>query len=525
MAEPTCLMRSFSHPSSASREAKEGDPLRALTESISFGRFMSETLAWEKWSTFSHNRYLEEVEQFSKPGSVAQKKAYFEAHYKQRAAMKAAALLEQANTALSSVPEGDIAANNVSEAKTAANNDPEAKTAADNVPEAEITDNNVPEVEIVGRTHKDTPIDFVEAEATGNTVIGVQQEKDVHALAQSPESHPEDRLQNAIVETTEKVIREMIEVGSSIQIENPKQLDNAEESDKILATQEAKMPNKETAEKENVAVPSNKRQMNSSSKSSSQSRASKVPKPSIKQVNSTQLKGGTNVNPSKKKSLEELIDRKRLNAKPVHMSINLPPSTRETSKSSTRMSKESSATPQNSTRASVYGISKLLPSINRQSEDRRSQSLLNKSVSGGRIAGGILQAISGDRTKSSTASGSKVRSSIISSPFSFRSGERAAKRKEFFQKLEEKNNAKEAEKSHLHVKSKIPLTRPRSPKLGRKPSSYMVQEASFQHPQRPSVNAESSKRVVPKGNQSTTHSITLLTRKKAHENASPNIQH
>jgi hypothetical protein len=37
---------------------------------------MSESLAWEKWSTFSHNRFLEEVEQFSKPGSVAQKKAF-----------------------------------------------------------------------------------------------------------------------------------------------------------------------------------------------------------------------------------------------------------------------------------------------------------------------------------------------------------------------------------------------------------------------------------------------------------------
>lgn len=68
---------------------------------------MSESLAWEKWSTFSHNRYVEEAERFSRPGSVAQKKAYFEAHYKNLAARKAAAaLLEQANAA---------AANNVSE--------------------------------------------------------------------------------------------------------------------------------------------------------------------------------------------------------------------------------------------------------------------------------------------------------------------------------------------------------------------------------------------------------------------------
>ncbi|PNX89861.1 hypothetical protein L195_g045983, partial [Trifolium pratense] len=62
---------------------------------------MTESLAWEKWSSFSHNRYVEEAERFSKPGSVAQKKAFFEAHYKKLAAQKAAAaaLLEEQNNA------------------------------------------------------------------------------------------------------------------------------------------------------------------------------------------------------------------------------------------------------------------------------------------------------------------------------------------------------------------------------------------------------------------------------------------
>ena len=41
---------------------------------------MSESLAWEKWSTFSHNKYVEEAERYARPGSVAQKKAFFEAH-------------------------------------------------------------------------------------------------------------------------------------------------------------------------------------------------------------------------------------------------------------------------------------------------------------------------------------------------------------------------------------------------------------------------------------------------------------
>ncbi|CAI9756003.1 unnamed protein product [Fraxinus pennsylvanica] len=52
--------------------------------SISFGRFETEALCWERRSSFSHNRYLEEVEKYSKPGSVTEKKAYFEAHFRKR---------------------------------------------------------------------------------------------------------------------------------------------------------------------------------------------------------------------------------------------------------------------------------------------------------------------------------------------------------------------------------------------------------------------------------------------------------
>nr|XP_043625273.1 protein WVD2-like 7 isoform X2 [Erigeron canadensis] len=89
-AASPCLMRSISHPLFASCEFKEGDPLRALTTSVSFGRFMTEPLNWEKWSSFSHNRILEDVKKYSRPGAVAEKKAFFEAHYKNFAAKKAA---------------------------------------------------------------------------------------------------------------------------------------------------------------------------------------------------------------------------------------------------------------------------------------------------------------------------------------------------------------------------------------------------------------------------------------------------
>lgn len=57
-----------------------------VSGSISFGRFESEDLCWERRSSFSHNRnrYIEEVEKCSKPGSVTEKKAILEAHFRNK---------------------------------------------------------------------------------------------------------------------------------------------------------------------------------------------------------------------------------------------------------------------------------------------------------------------------------------------------------------------------------------------------------------------------------------------------------
>ncbi|XP_071721836.1 protein WVD2-like 7 [Rutidosis leptorrhynchoides] len=52
--------------------------------SISFGRYEKESLDWERRSSFSHNKYLEEAEKCLKPGSVTEKKAYLEAHFKRK---------------------------------------------------------------------------------------------------------------------------------------------------------------------------------------------------------------------------------------------------------------------------------------------------------------------------------------------------------------------------------------------------------------------------------------------------------
>ncbi|XP_010528194.1 PREDICTED: protein WVD2-like 7 isoform X2 [Tarenaya hassleriana] len=91
MGESAYLVHSFSYTAaSISHEPHEDNPLHALSQSISFGRFTTESLEWGKWSSFSHKKYVEEAEKYSRPGSVAQKKAFFEAHYKRIADAKKA---------------------------------------------------------------------------------------------------------------------------------------------------------------------------------------------------------------------------------------------------------------------------------------------------------------------------------------------------------------------------------------------------------------------------------------------------
>lgn len=119
---------------------------RALTASVSFGRFMSESLDWEKWSAFTNNRYLEEVEKYSKPGSVAEKKAYFEAHFKRR---RAAALLEQQNAEACTVSETANAEDKVEEGSPL---DSGHALVNDNVKEAEYQSSH----DIFERTLEDT---------------------------------------------------------------------------------------------------------------------------------------------------------------------------------------------------------------------------------------------------------------------------------------------------------------------------------------------------------------------------------
>ncbi|KAF5450161.1 hypothetical protein F2P56_030535 [Juglans regia] len=535
----TCLVRSFSHPSHGSSEAKECDPIRALGESISFGRFMSESLAWEKRSTFSHNPYLEEVEKFSKPGSVAQKKAYFEAHYKKKAAERAAALIEEANTT----------ARNVSESQ-----------GMDKLHEDSFMDSASVKADSL------KAIDEPHGDDTPNTAVG-------YSASANGDNPYVGVLETKKVEAADAVIQEGINL-----VEISDQTEKVEDYQKIVASQKEKKLDKDAVCKEILPSPSKKRQGNFSQKLSTKSRASKLPVSPSEQMISMQSINGNYTSENSKKVAGDLVDKKRLSLKSLHMSINFASRTCKTSKTTTPVSQKVQSKRTNATLFNTFGhdssisirtmtsasVNKLMKerSVKPQSEDRSTRTLLSNSVSAGITEDQKGQSLSIDRSNSSSVSRSKARSPTISFPFTFRSQERAAKRKEFFQKLEEQINTKEAEKwkqqtmpkekAHFDIKKlrqttefkaklhedsnlgsqspssplkKSPRTKPQSLKLGRNPVQSKVQDSSSRPPLKPSGRNVRSNQVTEKVDQSTSRSIILLTKKAARENASPNIQH
>ncbi|RVX11471.1 Protein WVD2-like 7 [Vitis vinifera] len=504
MGESACLRRSFSDSSSDPRmfgflinpplgmlgKAKFGnfpfgDAIRALGDSISFGRFMSESLAWEKWSSFSQNRYLEEAEKFSKPGSVAQKKAYFEAHYKRIAAKKAA------------------------EAEAAANDFPE--------PEAldEIHNTSSDDLDTV-KENSHMIIDESEGQEALNTNTVVDEihnsssdeldtlKENSPMIIDEPEGQEEAPNTQLVVDCVENIELEEVKVEEveetepvtvqTVIEESPRA--QTEFSDQIENVEEERMPLKEVADEEkNLALRSNKKLTKSSSKSSAQGRASKLGASPAKLTSLVHVRKENNASPSTKKPAPDALNKKRFTPKSLHMSINFASLAGETSKKASpvlqknRNSRinaiaakitEENSTPRRTTiRTSMSGISKHTSATTPQSENRRTRTLLDQSVSGNRTAEGKWQSLLAEfaplgkffihqtsngyaklltvinvcallpnrRPQPSVACGSKSRSPIISSPFRFRSEER------FFQKLEEKN-AKEAEKMQLQTKSK-----------------------------------------------------------------------
>ncbi|KAK9052371.1 hypothetical protein SSX86_029000 [Deinandra increscens subsp. villosa] len=106
MGEPACLMRSFSYDSRTPHQLNNHNKMMQGEHLYSIGG----PISCEKWSNVPKKRYVEEAKSYTQPGSVAEKKAFFDAYYKKIAAQKAAAaaLLEQEKAAAAAANAANI---------------------------------------------------------------------------------------------------------------------------------------------------------------------------------------------------------------------------------------------------------------------------------------------------------------------------------------------------------------------------------------------------------------------------------
>ncbi|KAL6567881.1 hypothetical protein OROGR_001549 [Orobanche gracilis] len=517
MAEASAsLASSCSQFSPTSSEEKTGNnPLgRALTTSVSFGRFMSESLDWGKWSAFTHNRYLEEVEKYSKPGSVAEKKAYFETHFKRR---RAAALLEQQNAAANNLPETNM------------------------------------EFNVKDTTSSDLDSDLGESYAV------IKETKDGEVRINSPvipvdqNDSYDSSIENEMVTLLPVLVESPVELATN-------HLENDERISDIAPAKEDMTCNKDDDSiKSNSVSSSEKKFEASSSKLLTNNFASSKYEPTMIP---RQIRNKVKTQDSKRTDMESSNKRRSYTAS-LHMSINFASCSQKATSpglpkivSNSRLIRvpskkyKNSMIPQTSTRASVNGIFKHHSAA--PSAENRTVTPKGDSNSVRRTVDFKAQSPSPNWAKSSNTFEGKARLPTASSPFTFKSEERAAKRKEFFLKLEQKLKLKETERQELHqvktrstfkglrnpvlskakenaevpprtelpcnLTKKIPSARPPFPEIEER-ASFKVNDTDSRPPWRLPAKSEVLKDVTGKNH----HSSAKCSSKKINENASPNI--
>ncbi|KAJ8548320.1 hypothetical protein K7X08_030789 [Anisodus acutangulus] len=467
-----CLVRSFSQPS---QERTEGDPLLALTTSVSFGRFKSESLAWEKWSSFTHNRYLEEVEKYARPGSVAEKKAYFEAQHKRAAAKKAAALLEQQNAAVDESSDLNVTNQNTDHSTV---NSELTRTSSDvGIEETQRVEG---ELNVTTQINDDSQR---ESEFTKNDNYRgseVPQGEQDHLYVTNPDldncticfelpeysSHmgiedvPENEGDNTTTcgsyPTHEEINLETVETENTIEqsypLENEVKSLNQPENVVVEVSENIEQLKKKTQTKNATMAGDSmlsmkkkpKKPLSLTTRLTNKNESSKF-KSRVKPVTALQPIVTDKSAPTSRENGKVLIDKKHSNPKSRHMSIKFSSHREETKKTLSPILEK----------ASVSGISKRPETP--QGETRRARTKLDQSFCRSRKKEGESLSHSGN-LKSINKHGNIACSPTVFSPFSLRSEERAAKRREFFQKLEQKLNTKEAEKEQRQAKPKEKAT-------------------------------------------------------------------
>ncbi|XP_057445616.1 protein WVD2-like 4 isoform X2 [Lotus japonicus] len=474
MGDSACLMQPFCYASGITNEANENNSIHALGQSISFGRFMSESLAWEKWSSFSHNRYVEEAERYSRPGSVAQKKAFFEAHYKKLAAQKAAAMLEQANNA-------------------------EAQNNATEQEDASVID--------------DEGVVKGEQDAKVLSLISESDPPIVRAIGHDSDSNAEASIisESNMVEEAEPDMEQAVVAGNSIKVELKNQLDEVdahkEQSEKLSVTPLIMTPTVKVldpkSDQEVLAWTGKKKppvslsellKANATSRFTSTPVKSTAPNGTTKFIStpvkpiapisskrdniatpmSNKLPTLSSNNNKSRIPLTEVdymdhttplsripaalntTDKKRSTPKSLQMSANFTP-IRELNRLTASVMRKFESTRAGAGSSKASNDSLMTPlrtptmvskemqkhsSLTPLTEKKRNKTPIDPSTAGNRTSGPKWRLLYGEN---------KMRSPVITSPFNLKTEERAARRKK---KLEEKFNANEPQKVQLHTKLK-----------------------------------------------------------------------
>ncbi|PWA82884.1 TPX2 domain-containing protein [Artemisia annua] len=440
-AASSCLLRSNSQPLFASCEFKEGDPTRALTTSVSFGRFLTEPLNWERWSSFSHNRTLEDVQKYSRPGVVAEKKAFFEAHYKNFALKKTAKSHEKENQAPNYSPQVNVISNISPVAISKTDSVVDEKRGSGPI-------NRLSEQGIASNVDAHTPSTTSLVSSEGGNVddiisstIQVEQDKQPNEDIPSPSTN---LVFSQVCDAEDNV-------PSTKQVEQVKastrNIDFEDHQSEVKVSNRSSLVNKikKTFIKDAASDPdklSGQIKLTSAKSSSRNEPYKKLQSPRKASLTPT-------VHP--KKAAGAVTDKKRSVLQSLHMSMNFPPARNKDVASKTISKPKDRLTQQALTRVSVSGVkenSQVLP----RPESKRSKTPIDRSVNGSRTV--ASKSHSTNHSETSSPCTKKPRSSTVPSSFSFRSDERAAKRKEFFQKLEEKANTNDTKKIQLQPKLK-----------------------------------------------------------------------